>query len=50
VLSLHEAQGTLFDNTSHGVNADAALELSFRGVDAGVRQVYGAGRSKRTNA
>lgn len=32
---------SLFDNTSHGVNADNALGLSFRGVDDGVRQVYG---------
>jgi len=31
----------LFDNTSHGVNADAALGLTFRTVDAGVREVYG---------
>ena len=31
----------LFDNTSHGVNADAALDLTFRGIDAGVREVYG---------
>ena len=32
---------TVFDNTAHGVNADAALGLTFRGVDAGVREVYG---------
>lgn len=31
----------LFDNSSHGVNADAALGLTFRSVDAGVREVYG---------
>jgi NADH dehydrogenase len=31
------------DNASHGVNADAALGLTFRTVDAGVRQVYGRG-------
>lgn len=31
----------LFDNTSHGVNADAALGLSFRDIDTGVREVYG---------
>ena len=31
----------LFDNTSHGVNADAAFGLTFRGIDAGVREVYG---------
>ena len=31
----------LFDNTSHGINADAALDLTFRSVDAGVREVYG---------
>ncbi len=30
----------LFDNTSRGVNADAALGLTFRPVDAGVRAVY----------
>ena len=30
----------LFDNTSHGINADAALGLAFRSVDAGVREVY----------
>lgn len=29
-----------FDNTSQGVNADAALGLSFRGLDEGIRQVY----------
>ncbi len=29
-----------FDNTAHGVNADAALGLTFRSVDAGVREVY----------
>ena len=32
---------TQFDNTSHGTNADAALGLTFRSVDAGVREVYG---------
>ena len=32
---------TQFDNASHGVNADAALGLTFRGIDAGVREVYG---------
>ncbi len=32
---------TRFDNTGHGLNADRALGLTFRGVDAGVRQVYG---------
>jgi len=31
----------LFDNTSHGMNADAALGLTFRDIDAGVREVYG---------
>jgi len=31
----------LFDNTSHGINADAALGLTFRSVDTGVRDVYG---------
>ncbi len=31
---------SLFDNTSHGVNADAALGLTFRTIDAGVREVY----------
>jgi nucleoside-diphosphate-sugar epimerase len=31
----------LFDNTSHGLNADAALGLTFRGIDTGVREVYG---------
>ena len=30
-----------FDNTSQGLNADTALGLEFRSVDAGVRQVYG---------
>ena len=30
----------LFDNTSHGVNADAALGLTFRPVDSGIREVY----------
>lgn len=30
----------LFENTSHGVNADAALELTFRPVDTGIREVY----------
>ena len=30
-----------FDNTSHGLNADALLGLDFRTVDEGVRQVYG---------
>ena len=30
----------LFDNTAHGVNADDALGLTFRSIDAGVRQVY----------
>lgn len=32
---------SLFDNTSHGLNADAALGLTFRGVDTGIREVYG---------
>ena len=32
-----------FDNTSQGLNADTALGLEFRSVDAGVRQVYGGG-------
>ena len=31
----------LFDNTSHGVNADAALGLTFRPIDSGIREVYG---------
>ncbi len=31
----------LFDNTSRGINADAALDLTFRSVDCGVREVYG---------
>lgn len=30
----------LFDNTSHGVNADAALGLTFRSIDTGLREVY----------
>lgn len=30
-----------FDNTSRGLNADAALGLRFRTVDEGIRQVYG---------
>ena len=30
-----------FDNTSHGMNADALLGLDFRTVDEGIRQVYG---------
>ncbi len=30
----------LFDNTSRGVNADAALDLTFRSADSGVRAVY----------
>jgi NADH dehydrogenase len=30
----------LFDNTSRGVNADAALGLTFRSVDSGIREVY----------
>ena len=33
-----------FDNTRHGPNADEALGLTFRGVDEGVRQVYGKGK------
>ena len=32
---------SLFDNSSHGVNADAALGLAFRSIDAGIREVYG---------
>ncbi len=32
---------SVFDNASHGVNADAALGLSFRGIDTGLREVYG---------
>ena len=31
----------LFDNTSYGVNADAALGLTFRPIDSGIREVYG---------
>ena len=31
----------LFDNTSHGINADAALGLAFRDIDTGIREVYG---------
>ncbi len=31
----------LFDNTSRGVNADAALGLTFRPIDSGIREVYG---------
>lgn len=31
---------SLFDNTSHGENADAALGLTFRSIDAGIREVY----------
>ena len=31
----------LFDNTSHGINADAALGLTFRPIDSGIREVYG---------
>ena len=31
---------SLFDNTSHGTNADAALGLTLRSVDAGVREEY----------
>ncbi len=30
----------LFDNTSHGLNADTALGLTFRSIDASVREVY----------
>lgn len=30
-----------FDNTSQGVNAEMILGLSYRTIDAGVRQVYG---------
>ncbi len=30
----------LFDNTSHGSNADAALGLTFRSVDSGIREEY----------
>lgn len=30
----------LFDNTSHGINADAALGLTFRPIDTGLREVY----------
>ncbi len=30
----------LFDNTSHGINADAALGLTFRSIDSGLREVY----------
>ena len=30
----------LFDNTSRGINADAALGLTFRSVDTGIREVY----------
>lgn len=30
-----------FDNTSHGTNADTALDLHFRTIDEGIRQVYG---------
>ena len=32
---------SLFDNASHGVNADAALGLAFRSIDTGIRDVYG---------
>ena len=31
---------SLFDNSSHGVNADAALGLTFRSIDTGIREVY----------
>ena len=31
---------SLFDNTSHGINADAALGLTFRSIDRGIRDVY----------
>ena len=31
----------LCGNTSRGVNADAALGLTFRAVDTGIREVYG---------
>ena len=34
----------LFDNTSQGVNADAALGLTFRPVDIGIREVYGSSK------
>ena len=30
-----------FDNTGHGTNAEGIFGLTFRGVDEGVRQVYG---------
>lgn len=36
-----------FDNTSQGVNADAALGLTFRTVDEGVREVYGRPRKTK---
>ena len=32
---------SLFDNTSHGINADTALGLSYRSIDTGLREVYG---------
>lgn len=32
---------SLFDNTSHGRNADAALGLQFQGIDSGLRAAYG---------
>lgn len=32
---------SLFDNSSHGANADTALGLTFRGIDIGIREVYG---------
>ncbi len=41
---------SLFDNTSHGVNADGVLGLSFRGVDTGLREVYGRGTGSERGA
>ena len=32
---------SLFDNASHGLNADRALGLTLRSIDIGIRQVYG---------
>ena len=33
---------SLFDNSSHGVNADAALGLTFRSIDTGIQDVHGS--------